>query len=173
MVRFKVVPASSEIATDIRSNVHPVHAVGRALSGFLEGDMNADGTPDLDQPHRAHLELPVLSLKSGNRLEDMEIERRMDVRRYPNLVADVRKLVPAGSGRYRASADLNVRGNTRAVQADVRVRVDGARLVVDAEHTFDMRDFGIDPPRVLMLKMEPAVRVRAHIEAELEPARGS
>lgn len=172
MVRFNVVSANSEIATDMRSNVHPVRAVGTGLNGYLEGELNDDGTPDLGQPHRAHLELPVETLKSGNRLEDMEMERRMDVRRYPKLVADVQKLVAAGNGRYRASADLNVRGQARSVQADVTLSIDGDRLVVEADHNFDMRDFGIDPPRVLMLKMEPGVRVRAHIEATRESRTG-
>lgn len=166
MTRFSVLPGSSTITTELRSNVHPVHAVGTGLGGYLEGELRGDGSPDLDKLHRAHLELPVQTLKSGNRIEDREMERRMDVRRYPNLVADVNKLDALGAGRYRATAEMNVRGNTRTVYAEVRLEVSGSRVVVDSEHTFDMRDFGIDPPRVLMLKMEPAVLVTAHIEAE-------
>jgi polyisoprenoid-binding protein YceI len=164
-------PGSSAVATDLKSNVHPVHAVGKGLSGFLEGELTPDGTPDLDKPHRARLEMPLQALKSGNRIEDMEMERRMDVRRYPNIVAKILKLEPLGDSRYTATADLTVRDTTKTVKAAVEVHVDGTKLVVETEHVFDMRDFGVDPPRILMLKMEPEVRVKAHIEAELDSAQ--
>ena len=161
-MRFDVITGSSTVATALRSNVHPVNAVSNGLGGYLEGELGRSGAPDLKQPHRAHLELPVRSLKSGNRIEDMEMERRMDVRRYPNIVADVQELKPLGAGKYRATAELNVRGNSKTVQANVSIAVTGSRVVVETEHIFDMREFGIDPPRVLMLRMEPEVRVKVH-----------
>jgi hypothetical protein len=34
--------------------------------------------------------------------------------------------------------------------------------------TFDIRDFGMEPPRILMLKVQPEVAVRVEIVAEKE-----
>ena len=41
------------------------------------------------------------------------------------------------------------------------------RLVVTGDHVFDIRDFDIVSPTVLMLRIYPDVRVRLHVEAEL------
>ncbi len=50
---------------------------------------------------------------------------------------------------------------TLAVQDDKTIRLEG-------ESTFDVRDFGMDPPKMFMLKVEPEVRVRVVIVAEQE-----
>ena len=44
------------------------------------------------------------------------------------------------------------------------------RLVVTGEQVFDIRDFAIPSPTMLMLRIFPDVRVRLHVEAELEEA---
>ena len=60
---------------------------------------------------------------------------------------------------------------TRPAQGtvSVEVRLDG-RLVITGEQVFDIRDFAIPSPTVLMLRIYPDVRVRLHAEAELEDA---
>ena len=44
--------------------------------------------------------------------------------------------------------------------------VDDRTLRLDGESTFDIRDFGMEPPRILMLRVEPEVDVRVEIVAE-------
>ena len=41
-------------------------------------------------------------------------------------------------------------------------------LAIRGEHGFDIRDFGMEPPRILMLRVEPDVSVRVEIIAEKE-----
>ena len=41
-------------------------------------------------------------------------------------------------------------------------------MILAGETTFDMRDFGMEPPRILMLRVEPDVTVRVTIVAEKE-----
>jgi hypothetical protein len=48
------------------------------------------------------------------------------------------------------------------------MRLEGNRLVVEGEHTFDMRDFDVRPPRFLALQVLPEVTVRARIVAGRE-----
>ena len=47
-------------------------------------------------------------------------------------------------------------------------QVDDRTLKLEGDHTFDIRDFGMDPPKILMLKVEPNVDVRVEIIAEQE-----
>ena len=71
------------------------------------------------------------------------------------------------TGRYRVAGDLTFHGATRTAEGTVAVTV-GAdrRLVVDGDQAFDIRDFDLDSPTVLMLRIYPDVRVRLHVEAE-------
>ncbi len=46
--------------------------------------------------------------------------------------------------------------------------VDDHTVRLDGSSTFDIRDFGMEPPRFLMLKVEPEVVVRVEIVAETE-----
>jgi hypothetical protein len=44
-------------------------------------------------------------------------------------------------------------------------RVDPDTIRLTGEETFDIRDFGMEPPRILLLRVEPEVRVRVDIIA--------
>ena len=48
------------------------------------------------------------------------------------------------------------------------MRLEGRRLVLEGEHTFDMRDFDVNPPGFLTLKLDPGVTVQARIVADRE-----
>ena len=71
-------------------------------------------------------------------------------------------------GRYRVSGDLTFRGVTRTLRGrdDDRRRSTTARSGSRASRTFDIRDFGMEPPRILMLQVEPDVDVRVEIVAD-------
>jgi polyisoprenoid-binding protein YceI len=115
------------------------------------------------------IEVPVATLRSGNPLEDAELQRRVDARRYPTIAGEVRTAAALeDDGRFRVEGDLTFHGVTKAVTGEVRVTVDGDSLRMEGEQTFDVRQFGIKPPRILMLRVEPDVRVR--IELVLEPS---
>jgi hypothetical protein len=49
------------------------------------------------------------------------------------------------------------------------VRIESAsddRIVISGEQAFDIRDFALPSPTMLMLRIFPDVRVRLHAEAE-------
>ena len=43
--------------------------------------------------------------------------------------------------------------------------VDDRTIRLEGESTFDIRDFGLNPPRILMLRVEPTVVVRIELIA--------
>ncbi len=153
---------------DARSNVHPIHTEAEGLEGWLElrssgGKINGDRTP------RGHLEFPIDNLKSGNPLEDREMRRRTDARRYPTISGDLKAMKHTGdTSRYLVSGDLTFRGVARTYEDEMTVEIDGGTVRLAGRSTFDIRDFGMEPPRILMLKVQPEVSVRVEIVAEKE-----
>jgi len=97
------------------------------------------------------------------------MRRRFDARRYPVIRARVVEgEVLRGAGRYRAVAKLTLHGQTREVSADIRLTIQGAVMLVDGRQVINVKDFGIDPPRLIILKVEPEVDVDVHIVADLQ-----
>lgn len=171
---FQIVPGESSLETEVRSSVHPIHSRSTDLSGKVEGAFGEDGRPDLTQPHQARIELPVRSVTSGNRLNDGEMLRRVDAQRYPTLafeVAGVRRDEGDRDGKYVGTVTVAAHGRTRRQEVPFRLAVLDDRLVLDAEQTFDMRDFGLQPPRIFTLKVEPEVRVTVHLVARESTSR--
>ncbi|HEY0357367.1 MAG TPA: YceI family protein [Mycobacteriales bacterium] len=167
MTRFAIDPRRSTVWIEARSSLHPIHGEATGLGGYLEVGL-ADGRLDLSAPAEMHIELPVEELRSGNALQDRELLRRVDADRYRKITGDARKVQEAdGDGRYRVSGDVSFHGATRTIDGDVRVSApDDRTLVVEGEQMFDIRDFDLKPPKVLMFRVEPEVRVRIQVTAE-------
>jgi polyisoprenoid-binding protein YceI len=169
VARYRILSARSRVWIDARSNVHPIHTEAEGLDGWLDLDIS-DGKINVDQTLLGHLEFPVENLKSGNALEDRELRRRIDSRRFPAIAGDLKGMKvtndPAG---YTVSGDLSFRGVTRTYEDTMTLGVvDDRTLTLGGQSTFDIRDFGMEPPRILMLKVQPEVTVRVEIVAEKE-----
>lgn len=156
----------SSLETEVRSSIHPIHAKSNELTGVIEGDFDDTGRPQLDAPHRGRVRVTVESIRSGSRLNDMEMQRRAEVGRYPTITFEIGGVMSAGDGQYRGSITVTAHGRTRTVQNDFAMKVDGKRLTAIGQHTFDMRDFGMQPPRIFSLRVSPEVRVKVRLEAE-------
>ena len=162
-------PGRSRVWIEARSTLHPIHTETSGLEGWLELEVRASGHVDLDAEPSAHLELPVAKLTSGNPLEDRELRRRIDARRYPTIEGDLTLMrETAEAGRYRVEGDLTFKGVTRRYEDEMTVEAVDGTVTLAGRKTFDVRDFGMEPPRILMLKVEPAVDVRVSIVAERE-----
>ena len=123
-----------------------------------------------DNPPSGSLEIKMSELRSGNDLYDAELLRRIDARRFPTASVELQECEASGPGsRYGLKGELTFHGVTRPAQGTVNVEaVSDSRLVITGEQVFDIRDFAIPSPTVLMFRIYPDVRVRLHAEAELE-----
>jgi polyisoprenoid-binding protein YceI len=167
VTRFAIDPRRSTVWIEARSSLHPIHGEAAGLEGYLEVTVT-DGQLDLSQPAELHVELPVDRLKSGNPLQDRELQRRIDADRFRKVSGDARKVQEAdGDGRYRVNGDVSFHGATRTMEGDIRVSAsDDRTLVVEGEQIFDIRDFNLKPPKILMFRVEPEVTVRIRVTAE-------
>ncbi len=155
---------------DARSNVHPIHSSTSGLEGYVELTLGPEGTVDLASKPAGKLSLSVDRLSSGNRMEDRELHQRIDSRRYPTIEGILEQLEPDGSdSSYRVTGDITFRGVSRPHEDVMVIRpVDDQTISLEGSSRFDIREFGMQPPKVLMLKVEPEVDIRVEIFAVKE-----
>ena len=149
---------------EARSSLHPIHSQTDGIEGFVELD-GRDGRLVGGQ-----LTLPVKRLRSGNPLEDAEMFRRIDARRFPTIDGVLTDVLSVGeNGKHRLRGEVTFRGQTRTCEGEVVVvtTADDYTVMVEGRATFDIRDFGMQPPRILMLRVDPEVEVQIAISAEI------
>lgn len=164
-------PTRSKVWIEASSNIHAIETEATGLEGWLDIDMGDHKITGLESEGR--VEFPVAQLKSGNPLEDRELQRRIDAGRHPTISGDLRTLRPTKEpGRYLVGGDVTFRGVTRGYEDHMTVEnIDDRTILLRGESTFDIRDFGMQPPRILLLKVHPDVTVRVEIVAEADELR--
>jgi hypothetical protein len=168
VARYRILPEESRVWIDAQSSLHPIHTETTGLEGWLDFDIGEATGVNVAVVPRGHIELRVERLRSGNVLEDRELRRRIDARRYPLITGELRQMQAAdGDGSYFVGGDLTFRGTTMSYRDVMKVQlVDARTLRLTGRSTFDIRDFGMEPPRILMLRVHPDVGVRVEIVAE-------
>ena len=165
--RYTLAPDRSVVLVDVRSTVGPISFGAVGITGYVDAIVSG-GEIDTTTPS-AHLEIAVEGLRSGNSVYDAELLRRIDARRHPTATLELDACTAgAQPGHYSLTGNLEFHGVVRPAHGTVTVEVvDGSRLVVTGEQAFDIRDFDVPSPTVLMLRIYPDVRVHLHVEAEL------
>jgi hypothetical protein len=163
--RFEFDAARSCVWVDARSNLHPIHTETRGLQGWVEVVLLPGGELDLSIPVTGELAVSVDRLTSGNKLYDRELKRRMDARNFPTITGTITSFRPTEeSGRYLVGGDLSFHGRTRNFEHDMTIDVrEGSRIELKGDYVFDIREFNMKPPSMLMLKVYPEVAVRVEL----------
>ena len=170
MTRYDIVPERSSVWIEATSNVHPIRTRTDGLEGFLEVVLRDGGQLDLDVPPKGELSLSVSRLSSGNVLEDRELQRRIDARRFRTIDGRLSEMRATDrDDRYLVRGDVTFLGVTNSYEQEMTVsQLDEQTLQLDGQATFDIRDFGMEPPRILMFKVRPEVDVRVEVVARKE-----
>jgi len=166
--QFELLPDRSVILVEVRSTVGPLSFGAIGVTGMVRAAI-ARGVVHTELPPSGRLEVAVSTLSSGNSLYDAELLRRIDARRFPTAAVELRECAASSPGaRYRLKGELTFHGFTRMAEGTVCVEATSDhRLVITGEQVFDIRDYAVTSPTVLMLRIYPDVRVRLHAEAEL------
>ena len=168
VARYRIVPERSRFWAEATSSIHPIRVETTGFEGYLDCELEGSGLR-LEAPVAGHVELEADLLKTGNGLYDRELERRLEVRRYPLIRGEVRGVRKLDGNRYRVQGQLRFHGKTKNVEGEVTIRVVDERTIeAEGERAFDIRDYGLEPPRLLMLRVHPEVRVRGRVVAERE-----
>jgi hypothetical protein len=137
------------------SSVHPIHGEIRDLRGECDAEVS-DGR--VVGGGGGYIEAPVDALSSGKKLEDMALRKQIDAKRFPTIRYDVRS-VSGGPEQFKVNGALTFHGITQEFVEECKASVEGGTLKIEAEHTFDIRDFGVQPFKILTLKVHPEVRL--------------
>ena len=168
MAKYRILPDRSTLTVEARSNVHPIRIRTPGFEGTIETETQGDKLK-LSNPARARLQIAAELMKSGIELYDAEIQRMIETRKFSQIKGELLRVEEKGQGSYCLRGRLSFHGVTKEIESNVTVRVsDGDTLEVEGEHTIDMRDFNLQPPKILMLQVLPEVSVRAKITAVRE-----
>ncbi|HKA14149.1 MAG TPA: YceI family protein [Myxococcota bacterium] len=164
MAKYSIDAERSEVFVEARSNVHPIEIRTQGVCGSIEADVR-NGQLDLSSAPRAELEISAELLRSGIDLYDSEIHRRIEVHKYRAIKGQLRDASEIGQGRYRLRGTLSLHGVTRELEGEVTVRAGDDWLEVEGAKTLDMRDFNLEPPKILMLEVQAQINLHAKIRA--------
>jgi polyisoprenoid-binding protein YceI len=173
VTRYVIAADRSQVWIDARSNVHPIHSSTDGLTGFVELELK-DGKVDLSVMPTGTVSLSVDRLSSGNRMEDREMLKRIDARRYPSIDGKLETMTAdEGDDQFRVSGNITFRGISQPHEDVMHIRsIDERTIQLDGSSRFDIRTFGMEPPRILMFKVEPEVDIRVEILAVEEGKEG-
>jgi hypothetical protein len=161
MTRYIVVPEHSEVAVDAGSTLHSIH--GRAARPTGEIEIGVDG-----RMTEGWLEVEVRDLSWGNPLLDRETRRRVDERTHPSITGTLVGDECIGEGVHRSRGTIAFLGATHDVSGELHVEESSpGTIVVTGEQRFDVRDWGLQPPRLLALKVHPELTVRIRLRCQV------
>jgi polyisoprenoid-binding protein YceI len=152
-----------------RSSLAPINTETRGISGWFVATARRDGSLDLGAPVAGRLELASERLTSGNVLYDRELRRRIDARRFPAIVGEITRVEERGDHPcYQVTGDVSFHGKTRTFSHQMAIELDGEEVVLTGEDVFDVREFGLEPPSMLMIRVYPEISVRVELHGVLD-----
>ena len=164
--RFDVVSSDSSLTFYATSANQSAYGKTTELSGFIQASWDGAGALQADPPPLMHVEFRVESVKTGNDLQDREMWKLIDSKRFPKIAGDLREF-ERGSvhGRYTAVGQITLAGLARVYEGEFTLEREGNTIAVNGEVKIDIRDFGLKPMKLLVLGVAPLVRVRLHLVA--------
>ena len=154
---FDVDASESALLIQARSTAGAISFGTNAIEGSVDV-AELDGTLTLTPPPQAELSVDLRTLRSGNKLYDAELAQRLDVRRHPKasiVLNDASRVGP----RFQVSGLVTLHGASKEMAGSVTAEMVEDGWLISGEQVFDIRDFDIPVPSVLMLRIFPDVRV--------------
>jgi polyisoprenoid-binding protein YceI len=162
-VRYAIDSERSQITALATSNVHDTTCRLSRVSGWVEAD-----SENLLRA-RAHIDVDMRVVDAGDFLKNAKLKKDLDLDRYPQASFDIDKSESTsrdgGTLMAVVRGTLRWRNREKVIQAKARGTLSPERLEATAEFSFDMRDFDLEPPRVLMFKIEPLIAVKVRLLA--------
>lgn len=158
-IRYDLDPTRSQVWIEGSSSIHPIRASASGLHGWLELMVTANGVGAAPKVE-GEVRVEVDRLKSGNPIVDAETRRRIDARQHPEIVGVVTSSSRLAPATLALTGDIAFRGETHAVDGELSLVLDGSEVRLTGSQTFDVRDWGLQPPRVGLLRVRPEITVR-------------
>jgi polyisoprenoid-binding protein YceI len=107
-------------------------------------------------------------VKTGKDARDTEMLKWQGTDKNPDGTFTLSKIDPTAGGHFTAHGTLKFHGVSREMIFPVSVTMDGKLYAIDGEVALDTQDYGLPIIRkFLMLKVDPLVTVRFHLQGTL------
>lgn len=172
MAIYEFDASRSTISVRARSSLHELHASTSSIAGWINLEVNGNELGFNDSKPVAHLEIDVTNISAGNPLYDRELKRRIDIRRYPTIVAEATSISPSQEeGRWDVGGTVSFRGMSQEYEGQMDIMAtETGEITLKGAKTFDIRDFSLDPPKILSMRVYPDVEIEVNITAKRKEA---
>lgn len=167
---WTLAPGTSTVGFDASHPLGDFSGTSEHPSGEFEGDVS-----DLKKGAKGWLAVAVRSLKTGDHTRDRDMWKVFEQERFPDIRFEIERVetsFPTVSEQtdvlLTIHGKLTIHGVTRSMTFPGRIRLREGKLWVRGENRIKMSDFGIAPPRRLMLKVKDSVL--ASFNLNLAPA---
>lgn len=166
MTRYVIQPKQSVVRVQARSSLHPFTGSG-PVSGHFDAEVR-DGRLDLSTPPGGALHMQVEDLRGDMPGLDRELRNRLHMARFPAITAVLTEVSQVAPDDYRMAGELTLHGRTKLVVGQASIDIGaGGSLRLQGAMALDIRDFGLVPPKVLLLKVHPDIQVQLDFVAAL------
>ena len=156
--RYTIDSTTASVLFAASSSLHPIRSNAPARGWFeadIENDRFARGSA-----LSGRLEVPLADLSSGNALVDREMRRRAGSATHPLIIADIESTLDLEGTQATIAGTIHFSGRSELVQGTIAL-LPGPRIAGTGE--FDVRWWGFDPPRILVVRVDPIVTVEIDV----------
>lgn len=126
--------------------------------------------PAAGEVRSARFVFRFMDVKTGKADRDAQMHVWQDTEHHPDGEFALASLVRGADGLI-AHGTLRLHGRARAIDFPVSVSHEGGLFAIDGDAPLDTRDFGLPIiKKFLVLKVDPEVHVRFHLQGRVAPA---
>jgi hypothetical protein len=146
------------------SAVHDTRTVWSKLSGFVSVDPDAP-----ESGADAEITVDMRAFDAGDRLKNWKLRSDLDPDRHPSARFQLGRLTVEARDPMRATAvgTLSWRGRDVEVSANGEGHLGPRDLTAHASFELDVRQLGVEPPKIFFLKVESVVRVEVSLSLKV------
>lgn len=163
--RYRLSPERSTVTIIGETSLHPI-TVNITPEGWLEATID-NGQFVAKTDLRGEVEIAVIEFRSGNPLVDRETRRRLNAKRYPTIKGVLSEVVALDRSRATVKGVVTFLGQDVDLEGDLNI-VDSAETSVNlvGDSQMDVQWWGLEPPTLMVLKMEPVVSLSVDLHFE-------
>ena len=89
--------------------------------------------------------------------------------RYPTIAGRLTDVATDGAPPgYVVTGEISFHGKVRTFSHGMQIAAQGAAVSLTGEDVFDIREFGMKPPSMLMVRVYPEITVRVELHGDRE-----
>ena len=157
MTRYSVGPDAA-ITFNASTSLHSVVA-GAPVAGWFEADIVDDRFAP-GSSVSGELEIAVDAITSENPLYDTETRRRIDVRSFPLIVAELTTTKSVDDTAASVEGRVHFHGESVLLEGELEL---APGPVLGGSGTIDIRWWDLQPPSLLVFRVQPEVLVEINL----------